>query len=70
MLISPTIPLPVQQGSARAWKRKKQTGIEESFHTEIRQKPDALIARMFYSAGLHHILRHQLLILNMIFVDG
>jgi hypothetical protein len=45
------IPLPMQQGSAQASKRKKQTGIEESFHTEIRQKADALIARMFYSAG-------------------
>jgi hypothetical protein len=54
---------------AEAIKEKKQTGIEESVHTEIRQKADALIARMFYSAGLHPILRHQLLILNMIIVD-
>jgi hypothetical protein len=30
---SNNIPLPMQQGSARASKRKKQTGIEESFYT-------------------------------------
>ena len=52
------IPLPTQTGSAGARvskqaKRKKQTGIAESFHAELRQQADALIARMFYSGGMH-----------------
>jgi len=51
------IPLPTQTGSAgttsNKGKRRKQTGIEESFHTENRQQADALIARMFYSGGMH-----------------
>ena len=52
------IPLPTQTGSAEARvskqaKRKKQTGIAESFHAELRQQADALIARMFYSGGMH-----------------
>ena len=46
-----TIPLPPFNAAAPTRKRK-QTAIEESFSTEIRQQADAHVARMFYTAGV------------------
>ncbi|XP_037480540.1 uncharacterized protein LOC119357827 [Triticum dicoccoides] len=53
-----TVPLPPfeESGSlASSRKRKatgKQSGISESFHAEVRQQADALIARMFITGGV------------------
>ncbi|XP_062217774.1 uncharacterized protein LOC133917997 [Phragmites australis] len=38
--------------STQSKRRKKQIGIEESFHNELHQMADALIVRMFYTSGL------------------
>jgi hypothetical protein len=56
-----SVPLPLQIGSTglpplgststQSKKRKRQSGIEESFFHERRQIADALIARMFYTGG-------------------
>ncbi|XP_062230261.1 uncharacterized protein LOC133927964 [Phragmites australis] len=46
-------PMPVQLPlSTKASKKKKQTCILESFHLELRQMADAIIARMFYTGGI------------------
>jgi hypothetical protein len=54
-----TVPMPVHltvpsglPSGAKASKKKKQTGIIECFHLELRQMADAIIARMFYIGGL------------------
>jgi hypothetical protein len=45
-------PMPVQLPlSTKTSKKKKQTYILESFHLELRQMADAIIARMFYTGG-------------------
>jgi hypothetical protein len=46
-----TVPSGLPSG-AKASKKKKQAGIIECFHLELRQMADAIIARMFYVGGL------------------
>jgi hypothetical protein len=57
-----SVPLPVHIGStglppsggtsAQSKKRKKQSGIDESFFRERRQIADVLVGRMFYTGGM------------------
>ncbi|GJN30744.1 hypothetical protein PR202_gb19078 [Eleusine coracana subsp. coracana] len=46
------IPVTYSVGRPPSGKRKKQSGITESFHNEFRQMADSLIARMFYTGGI------------------
>ena len=57
-----SVPLPIQIGStglppsggtnAQSKRRKRQSGIDESFFRERRQIADALVGRMFYTGGM------------------
>ncbi|GJN03006.1 hypothetical protein PR202_ga20403 [Eleusine coracana subsp. coracana] len=56
MLVHLTVP---PSGARASSKRKKQTGIAESFNLKTRQMADAIIARMFYTGGLpFHLARN------------
>ena len=57
-----SVPLPIHIGSTRlppsggtnaqSKRRKRQSGIDESFFRERRQIVDALIGRMFYTGSM------------------
>ena len=57
-----SVPLTIQIGStglppsggtnAQSKRRKRQSGIDESFFPERRQIADALVGRMFYTGGM------------------
>ena len=57
-----SVPLPIQIGSkglppsggtnAQSKRRKRQSGIDDSFFCEHRQIADALVGRMFYTGGM------------------
>ena len=57
-----SVPLPIQIGStglpplggtnAQSKRRKRQSGIDESFFRGRRQTADALVGRMFYTGGM------------------
>ena len=57
-----SVPLPIQIGNTRlppsggtnaqSKRRKRQSGIDESFFRERRQIADALVGRMFYIGGM------------------
>ena len=57
-----SVPLPIQIGStglppsggtnAQSKRRKRQSGIGESFFRERRRIADALVGRMFYTGGM------------------